>query len=54
MDLQKRNVDVTEVVVIAFGRVADEELAIRVVVLHPIFERTADEAATDNSNVNHD
>ena len=53
VDLEEGDVDMAEVVVVALGRVADEELAVGVVVLQPILQRSTHEAASDNSNVNH-
>ena len=53
VDLQERDIDSTQVIVVALGRVADEQFTLRVVVFQPIFQGSAYEAATDNSNINH-
>lgn len=53
VDLQERDVDSTQVIVVAFGWVTDEQFTLRVVVFQPIFQGSAYEAASDNSNVNH-
>ena len=53
VDLQERNVNTTQVIVVALGRVADEQFALGVVMLQPIFQGSAYEAASNNSNVNH-
>ena len=53
MNLEESNVDIGQVVVVALGGVADEEFALGVVVLQPVFEGTTHEAAADNSDVDH-
>ena len=53
MDLQEGDVHLTQVVVVTLWRVADEEFALRVVVFQPIFEGSANEATSDNSDVDH-
>ena len=53
MDLQKSDIDIAQVVIVAFGRVADEEFAFRIVMFQPVFEGSANEATSNNSNVNH-
>ena len=53
MNLEEGNVDIGQVVVVALGGVADEEFALGVVVLQPIFEGTTHEATSDNSDVDH-
>ena len=53
MDLQESDVDIAQVIVVALGRVTDKEFAFRVVVFQPIFQGSANEATTNNSNVNH-
>ena len=53
MDLQESDVDVAQVIVVALGRVADEQFTLRVVVFQPVFQGSADEATSNNSNVNH-
>ena len=53
MDLQECNVDVTQVIVVTLVRVADEQFTLWIVMLQPIFEGSAYEATSDNSNVNH-
>ena len=53
MDLQEGDIDIAQVIVIAFVGVTDKEFTLGVVVFQPVFEGSADEAASDNSNVNH-
>ena len=53
MYLEEGNVDIAQVIIIALGGVADEELAVRIVVFQPILEGSTDEAAADNSDVEH-
>ena len=53
VDLQEGDVDRAEVVVVTLGRVADEELALGVVVFQPVFEGSTHEAASDNTYVDH-
>ena len=53
VDLQESNVNLTQVIKISFGRVADEQFALRVVMLQPVFQGSAHEATSNNSNVNH-
>ena len=53
MNLQKSDVDIAQIVIVSFGRIANEEFALRVVVLQPVFERRADKSASYNSNINH-
>ena len=52
MNLQESDVDVTQIIVVALGRVTDKYLYIRVVVFQPIFQGSAYEAASDNANGN--
>ena len=54
VNLKECDVNLAQVIIVALGRVADEELALGVVVFQPIFEGSANKAASDNSNVNHD
>ena len=53
VDLQERDIDIAQVIVVTLLRVADEKFALRVVMLQSIFQGSAHEAASDNSNVNH-
>ena len=53
VNLQESDVHLTQVVIVALGRVADEKFAFWVVVFQPVFEGSANEATSDNSNVNH-
>ena len=53
MDLKEGNVNVAQVIIVALRRVTDEKFAFRVVVFQPVFEGSANEATSDNSNVNH-
>jgi len=53
MDLQECNVDITQIIIIALIRVADEQFTLWVVVFQPIFEGSTYEATSNNSNVNH-
>ena len=53
VDLQERDINITQVIVVTLVRVADEQFALRVVVLQPIFQGSAYEATSNNSNVNH-
>ena len=53
MNLKKCNIHIAQVIIITLRRITDEKLALRVVVFQPIFEGSAYEAASDNSNVNH-
>lgn len=53
MNLQEGNVYLAEVIIISFGRVADEQFALRVIVFQPIFQGSAYEATSNNSNVDH-
>ena len=53
MYLNKSDVDMAQIIVIAFGRVADEQLALGIVVFQPILEGTAHEAAAYDSDVDH-
>ena len=53
MDLQECNVNITKVIVVALVRVADEQFTLWVVVFQPVFEGSAYEATSNNSNVNH-
>ena len=53
MNLQESDVDVAQVIVHTLGRVADKDFALWVVVFQPVFQGSADEATSDNSNVNH-
>ena len=53
VDLQEGNIDTTQVIVVPLGRVTDEQFALRIVMLQPIFEGSAYEATSNNSNVNH-
>ena len=51
--LQKSDVNRTQIIVIALGGVADEQLALGIVVFQPILEGTAHEAAAYDSDVDH-
>jgi len=53
VDLQEGNIDTTQVIIVTLGRVADEQFALWIVMLQPIFEGSAYEATSNNSNVNH-
>ena len=53
VDLQESDINITQVIIVAFGRVADEQFALRIVVFQSIFEGSTDESTSDNSNVNH-
>ena len=53
MDLQEGDVDVCHRIVVALGWVANEKFTLRIVVLQPILQGSAYEAASDNSNVDH-
>ena len=53
MNLQESNINITQIIIIALGRVTNEKFALRVVVFKPIFESSAYEAASDNSDVDH-
>lgn len=54
MYLEERNVDIAQVIIIALGGIADEELTIGIVVFQPILEGSTDKAASDNTDVYHD
>ena len=53
VNLQEGNIDTTQVIVVPLGRVADEQFALWIVMLQPIFKGSAYEATSNNSNVNH-
>ena len=53
VDLQERDIDITQVIVVALVRVTDEQFALRVVMLQPVFQGSAHEATSNNSNLNH-
>ena len=53
VNLQEGDINTTQVIIIALGRVADEQFALGVVVLQPVFQGSTDEATSNNSNVNH-
>ena len=53
VDLQECNINVTKVIIITLVGVTDKQFALRVVVFQPIFEGSAYEATSNNSNVNH-
>ena len=53
MNLEERNVDIAQVVIVALGGVADEELAVGIVMLQPFLQGSTHEAAADDSNVDH-
>ena len=53
MNLKECNVHITQVIIISLRRITDEKLALRVVVFQLIFEGSAHEATSDNSDVNH-
>ena len=53
VNLQEGNIDTTQVIVVPLGRVANEQFALRVVVFQPVFEGSAYEATSNNTNVNH-
>lgn len=53
MNLQESDIDIAQIIIVSLGRVADEELALWIIILQPIFEGSTDEATSDNSNVDH-
>ena len=53
VDLQESDINIAQIIIIPLGRVTDEQFAFRVVVFQPIFEGSAHEAASDNSDVDH-
>ena len=53
VDLQEGNIDTTQVIIVTLGRVADEQFALWIVMLQPVFQGSTYEAASNNSNVNH-
>ena len=53
MYLQKSDVYIAQIIVVALGWVADEKFTLRVVVFQPVFQSSAYEATSDNPNVNH-
>ena len=53
VNLQEGDINTTQVIIIALGRVTDEQFALGVVMLQPILQGSAYEAASNNSNVNH-
>ena len=53
MNLEESDIHLTQVVIIALRGVTDKKFAFRVVVFQPIFEGSAHEATSDNSNVDH-
>ena len=53
MYLQESDVYITQIIVVTFGRVADEKFTLRVVVFQPVFQGSTYEATSDNSDVNH-
>ena len=53
VDLQERDINITQVIVVTLVRVADEQFALRVVVFQLIFQGSTHEATSNNSNVNH-
>ena len=53
VNLQEGNIDTTQVIVVPLGRVADEQFALWIVMLQPIFKGSAYEATSNNTNVNH-
>ena len=52
--LQESDVNVAQVIIVALVGVRDKEFALGVVVFQPVFEGSSHEAASDNSNFNHD
>ena len=52
VDLQERDIDITQVIVVTLVRVADEQFAPRVVMFLPVFQGSAHEATSNNSKVN--
>lgn len=53
VDLQEGNVNTTQVIIVPLRRVADEQFALWIVMLQPIFQGSTYEATSNNSNVNH-
>lgn len=53
MDLQESDVHITQIIIVTLGRVADKKFALGVIAFQLIFEGSAYEAASDNSDVNH-
>ncbi len=53
VDLQKGDIDITQVVIVTLIRVTDKQFAFRVVMLQPILQGSTYEATSNNSNVNH-
>ena len=53
VDLQERDIDIAQVIVVALVRVADEQFALRVVMFLTVFQGSAHQATSNNSNVNH-
>ena len=53
MNLQKCYINTAQVIIVPLRRVADEQLALRIIMLQPILQGSTNEAASDNSNVNH-
>ena len=53
VNLQESNINVTQVIVISLGRVADEQFTLWIVMFQPIFQGSTYEATSNNSNVNH-
>lgn len=53
VNLQNSNINITQIIIVTLWRVANEKLALRVIMLQPIFQGSAYEATSDNSNVNH-
>ena len=53
MDLKEGDIHLTQVVIIALRGVADEKFALGVIMFQPVFEGSAHEATSYNSNVDH-
>jgi hypothetical protein len=53
VDLKESNINIAQVIIITLRGVADEKFALGVVVFQPIFQGSAYETTSNNSNVNH-
>lgn len=53
VNLQERNVDVREVVIIPLRRVGDEKPRLWIILLEPVLKGSTYEAAADDADVDH-
>ena len=53
VDLQECNINSTQIIIVALGGVTNEQFTLGVVAFQPVFQGSAYETASDNSNINH-